>query len=187
MKPIAVVILPIVSFFLGCLFIYVTHVRSLHRVLDKREEQLNNLHELVEKEQRRVAEMGQISQSELKEWIAGNMEINTKFSQIQRRLHQAELEMRTPGLIYLSLGLVIAAFTVGLWYALMHSANAEAASTLDNVAILAPEDMVKTCLVASASRQRLANAQARAVLENHTGQERSALSPGTRENDGNDD
>ena len=139
----------IIGFVLALIFCYYTWVRDLQVHLVAKEKALNEWAEINRQERATVATLKGMSADELRRWVASVDEQNTSMMSMQRRLHQLELSLTGPGTTYIIIAVCALLGVVGLVVFWLRDANREAATTLENVAALAPEDMVRAVLVKS--------------------------------------
>jgi len=122
--------------------------------VEARERAVQQWEALVAKERQAVGEIKHLSVEELRKWTAAVTEQNTRFADVQRQLHRQEIELTGPGTAFVA----IAGFAVlaGLGFAagMAVDGNREAATTLDNIAALAPAQMVTVSQVAAAERRK---------------------------------
>ena len=139
----------ILGFAAALIFCYFTWVRDLQVHLAAKERALSEWEELNRQERATIASMKSMSVDEMKRWMAANNEQTTFFMDMQRRLHQVETALTGPGTTYIAMGVLGLLGVVGLVVFWLRSADRDAATTLENVATLAPEAMVRAVLVRS--------------------------------------
>lgn len=135
--------------FAGALiFCWFTWVRPLQANLDAREKSLQEWERIQRLERENISTMKTVSTEEVRKWVATVDEQNTHFAKIQRLAHEQELQLVGPAqsLIFVALAAVLG--VVGLVVYLLRDSNASAAITLDNIAGLAPEQMIRAALAA---------------------------------------
>lgn len=139
----------IVGFAGALIFCYFTWVRDLQLHLAAKEKALNDWAEINRQERATVAALKDMGTEELRRWVASVDAQNTSMMGMQRRLHQVELAVTGPGTTYIVVAACALLGVVALVVFWLRDANRDAAITLENVAALAPEEMVRTVLVKS--------------------------------------
>jgi hypothetical protein len=137
----------IIGFACALIFCYFTWIRDLQVHLVAKEKALNDWAELNRQERARIMAMQNISVDVLKRWVAAVDAENTAFIETQRRLHQLELAVTGPGTTYIVIAVCGLVVTTVLVFFSFHAADRDAATTLENVASLAPEAMLQAVLV----------------------------------------
>ncbi len=137
----------IIGFACALIFCYFTWVRDLQVHLAAKEKALNDWAEINRQERATIVSMQNMSVDEMKRRVAAVDEENTFFIDTQRRLHQVELAMTGPGTTYIVIAVRGLLVTTVLVFFSFHAADRDAATTLENVASLAPEAMLQAVLV----------------------------------------
>jgi cold shock protein len=144
----------LVGFCAAMIFCEFTWVRPLRAQLNAREKSLQEWERINRQEREAIATIKTISTEELKKWVATLDEQNKRFAELQSKLHQQEIELTGPATSYILIASVVILAVIGLVVFWLRDANAAAATTLENVAALAPEDMMRSIFVATlASRE----------------------------------
>lgn len=144
----------IVGFALALIFCYFTWVRDLQVHLAAKEKALNDWAELNRQERATIVSMKSMSTAELNKAVADMDRQSTFFMDMQRRLHQVEVTLTGPGTTYILLGIIALLGVVALVVAWLRNGDREAATTLENVAALAPEEMFRAVLVRSLAARK---------------------------------
>lgn len=163
----------LVGFCAAMIFCEVTWVRPLRATLDAREKSLHEWAQINSQERQTIASIKTTSAEELKKWVAIVNEQNTRFAQIQSKLHQQQIELTGPATSYIIIAAVVIIAVIALVVFWLRDANAGAATTLENVAALAPDTMMRSVLIAS-----LANREPITLLVNE--KEKPAALPGPK-------
>uniref|UniRef100_A0A7C4QP03 Cold shock domain-containing protein n=1 Tax=Schlesneria paludicola TaxID=360056 RepID=A0A7C4QP03_9PLAN len=147
----------LVGFCAAMIFCEFTWVRPLRAQLDAREKSLQEWERINRQEREAIATIKTISTEELKKWVATMDEQNKRFAELQSKLHQQEIELTGPATSYILIASVVILAVIGLVVFWLRDANASAATTLENVASLAPDEMMRALLVASIANREPIN------------------------------
>jgi cold shock CspA family protein len=128
-------------------------VRPLRAHLDARERSLQDWERINRQERETIATIKTLSTEEVRKWVATLDEQNQRFSDLQNKLHHQEIELTGPATSYIIIAAVVTVAVIGLVVFWLRDANAAAATTLENVVVLAPEDMMRSLLVAGLARR----------------------------------
>lgn len=139
----------LVGFLAAMIFCEFTWVRPLRAQLDAREKSLQEWERINRQEREAIATIKTISTDELKKWVATVDEQNKRFAELQSKLHQQEVELAGSATSYIVIAAIAIAAVIGLVVFWLRDANASAATTLENVASLAPDELMRTILFAS--------------------------------------
>lgn len=121
-----------------CLF-----VLPFHSNLKEREQQLEKWSQLNHQMQTLTMENRELSQTELRQFVAMNQEAATRFMEVQRLLHDRELRMTdTPASFFIVPICVLIATLAGI-IMILKTLNARALATVDSVIHMAPCEMVQ--------------------------------------------
>lgn len=139
----------LVGFCAAMIFCEFTWVRPLRAQLDAVEKSRQEWERINRQEREAIATIKTISTDELKKWVATVDEQNKRFAELQSKLHQQEVELAGPATSFIVIAAIAIATVIGLIVFWLRDANATAATTLENVASLAPDELMRTVLVAS--------------------------------------
>lgn len=118
-------------------------VLPFHKNLADREAQLEKWSRLNLQLQELAAENRELSQAELKQYVAANQEATTSFMEVQRSLHERELRLiQTPTSFVLVPIAVLAVACFGVVF-FFKALNQRALATVDHVMDLAPSEMIQ--------------------------------------------
>lgn len=147
----------VVGFFVGAavtlLFCWFSLVGPLSKQLVAREKAAMEWERINRQERDTVATLKTISTDELKKWVATIDEQNVRFATLQSLLHKQELELSGPATAYIVIASAFLTAITILIVVLFRDANSSAATTIENVASLAPEAMVRSLLTAHLAKQ----------------------------------
>jgi cold shock CspA family protein len=146
-----------VGFCAAMIFCELTWVRPLRAQLDAREKSLQEWERINRQEREAIAAIKTISTEELKKWVDTMDEQNKRFAELQSRLHQQEIELAGPATSFILIASLVVVAVIGLVAFWLRDANASAATTLENVASLAPDEMMRALLVASIANREPIN------------------------------
>lgn len=144
-SPILWVALAILVTFIWCEF---TWVRPLREQLANKEKSIHEWERINRQERDAIAAIKTISVAELQKWVATVDEQNRLFAGLQNKFHQQEVDLAGPATSYLVVGGFITLASIGFVVFWLRDADAKDATTLENVAALAPDDMMRSILVA---------------------------------------
>lgn len=139
---------------------WLVFVLPFQKNLAEREAQLDHWSQLNQQLQAQTMDNRNMSQSELKQFIASNQEATAAFAEIQRRLQQRELRMSETPIDYVLIPLSIVALVFAGVVLLFKALNDRASTTLEDVVQLAPAELVRTVV----ARQVALNASRVAAL-----------------------
>jgi hypothetical protein len=128
---------------IGAALCWVLLVLPIHKNLSEREAQLEKWSELNQQLQKIAMENRELSQNELKQFVAENQQAAVSFSEVQSLLRERELRLtETPiSFILIPISVVICTF-LGVVF-LFKALNQRALVTVENVVQLAPRDIVQ--------------------------------------------
>ncbi len=144
----------LIGFAAALIFCWFTWVRPLQANLDAREESLREWERINRMEREAVATIKTIWIEELRNWVATVDEQNSRFAELQRIAHEREMQLAGPAHTYILIAAAVVLGIVGSVVFWLRDGNASAATTLDNIAGLAPEQIIRAAVMA-----RLANPQ----------------------------
>ena len=124
-------------------------VRPLPEDLVAREKSLQEWERINRQEREAIATIKTISIEELRKWVATTDEQNQRFAELQSKIHQHEIDLAGPAISYILVAALAVLAVIGLVVFWLRDANSAAATTLENVAALAPDAMVRSVLIAS--------------------------------------
>jgi cold shock CspA family protein len=90
-----------------------------------------------------IATIKTVSTEELRKWVATVDEQNQRFATLERLAHEQEVQLLGPSIDLVVIAAVVVLGVVGLLIFWLRDANAAAATTLDNIAALAPEQALR--------------------------------------------
>jgi hypothetical protein len=117
-------------------------VLPFHHNLSEREAQLEKWSQLNLQAQQRAMENHELSQTELKRFVAANQEAATSFQEVQRYLHEREIRLTETPTTYILIPICVLGITfIGVVF-FFKALNQRALATVDHVLHLAPREMV---------------------------------------------
>ena len=122
----------IVGFVAGLLVCFIFFVWPQQRILMKKDKLLNELYEFNRQEQQRLAELREVSESQLKRWVSINEDANRRYQEIFNTLQKQERNYSNPGLYWTTLLLVLIFSLMALYFWLNHKEDAKDIATLEN-------------------------------------------------------
>jgi hypothetical protein len=143
----------LVGFCAAMIFCEFTWVRPLRAQLDSREKSLQEWERINRQEREAIATIKTISTEELRKWVATMDDQNKRFSELQSKIHQQEIELTGPATSFIIIAAIVILAVIALVVFWLRDANAAAATTLENVAALAPEDMMRSLVLASLAQR----------------------------------
>lgn len=138
----------LIGFAAALIFCWFTWVRPLQANLDAREKSLQEWERINRLEREAVATIKTISIEEWRKWVSTVDEQNSRFAELQRISHEQEVRLAGPAHTYI---LIAAAVVLGVVVSVvfwLRDGNASAATTLDNIAGLAPEQIIRSAVMA---------------------------------------
>ena len=137
----------VIGFFVTILICWFVWIRHYEVQLREKEESLQRWQEQVRRDIDQVTVAKNISLDQVKTWVATNNELREHYTELQRQLHQREIKLASAGnnTVLIGVGAVVAVALLVVF--LLRDAHRSAAITLENVASLAPEDMLRAVLV----------------------------------------
>jgi hypothetical protein len=129
--------------FIGWGICWLVFVLPFQKNLASREAQLDHWSQLNQQLQEQTADNRNMSQSELKQFIASNQEATAEFAEIQRRLQQRELRLSETPIAFVLVPIVVLALTFGGVVLVFRAINQKAEETVELVMQLAPHEMVQ--------------------------------------------
>ncbi len=121
---------------------------------------VNGMVELNLKEQNRLADMRDISEAQLRKWVALNEESNRKYQEIFETLHRQERFYANPGLYWTTLMLVFLCVLVGFYIWANRNENIKDLTTLENF-----ETFIEQRLSGETNAALLSSKDQRALVE----------------------
>ncbi len=122
----------IVGFAIGLLSCFFFFVYPQQQTLMKKDKLLNELYEFNRQEQQRIAQLRDVSESQLKRWVSINEEASMKYQEIFNTLQKQERNYSNPGLYWTTLVLVLVVLLIGLYLYLNRIEDAKDIATLEN-------------------------------------------------------
>jgi hypothetical protein len=138
----------LVGFAAALVFCWFTWVRPLQANLDAREKSLQEWERINRLEREAVGTIKTISVEELRRWVATVDEQNTRFAELQRIAHEQEMQLAGPAHTYIVITATFVLGVVALVVFWLRDGNTSAATTLDAIAGLAPEQIIRTAVMA---------------------------------------
>ncbi len=123
---------------------WVVFVLPFQKNLAEREAQLDHWSQLNQQLQQQTMDNRNMSQAELKQFIASNQEATAAFAEIQRRLQQRELRMSETPIYYVFIPIAVVALGFAGVVILFKAMNQRALLTIEDVIQLAPQELVRT-------------------------------------------
>jgi len=143
----------VVGFSGALIFCWFVWVRPLQSHLDARERALQEWERLNRQEREAVGTIKNVAVEEIRKWVGIVDEQNRRFTELQRSLHRQEVELAGPATSFILIAALTLLGVVALVAFWMRDSNSAAAVTLENVAALAPEEMVRSILVTALSQK----------------------------------
>lgn len=138
----------LIGFAAALIFCWFTWVRPLQANLDAREKSLQEWERINRMEREAVGTIKTISIEELRRWVATVDEQNSRFAELQRLAHEQEMQLAGPAHTYILIAAAVVLGVVGMVVFWLRDGNASAATTLDNIAGLAPEQIIRSAVMA---------------------------------------
>ncbi len=129
--------------FIGWGICWLVFVLPFQKNLASREAQLDHWSQLNQQLQEQTADNRNMSQSELKQFIASNQEATAEFAEIQRRLQQRELRLSETPIAFVLVPIVVLAMTFAGVVLVFRAINQKAEETVELVMQLAPHEIVQ--------------------------------------------
>jgi len=129
--------------FIGWGICWLVFVLPFQKNLASREAQLDHWSQLNQQLQEQTADNRNMSQSELRQFIASNQEATAEFAEIQRRLQQRELRLSETPIAFVLVPIVVLALTFGGVVLVFRAIHQKAGETVELVMQLAPHEMVQ--------------------------------------------
>jgi radical SAM superfamily enzyme len=137
--------------FIGWGICWLVFVLPFQKNLASREAQLDHWSQLNQQLQEQTADNRNMSQSELKQFIASNQEATASFAEIQRRLQQRELRLSETPIAFVLVPIAVLALTFGGVVLLLRALNQRALMTVEHVMQLAPHEIVQAVVARHAA------------------------------------
>ena len=137
--------------FIGWGICWLVFVLPFQKNLASREAQLDHWSQLNQQLQEQTADNRNMSQSELKQFIASNQEATASFAEIQRRLQQRELRLSETPIAFVLVPVAVLALTFGGVVLLFRALNQRALMTVEHVMQLAPHEIVQAVVARHAA------------------------------------
>ena len=137
--------------FIGWGICWLVFVLPFQKNLASREAQLDHWSQLNQQLQEQTADNRNMSQSELKQFIASNQEATAEFAEIQRRLQQRELRLSETPIAFVLVPIFVLALTFGGVVLVFRAINQKAEETVELVMQLAPHEMVQAVVARHAA------------------------------------
>jgi hypothetical protein len=122
---------------------WIVFVLPFQKNLAERESQLDHWSQLNQQLQQQTMDNRNMSQSELKQFIASNQEATAAFAEIQRRLQQREIRMSETPIYFVLIPISVVALAFGGVVLLFKAMNQRALMTDEHVMQLAPHEIVQ--------------------------------------------
>jgi hypothetical protein len=122
---------------------WIVFVLPFQKNLAEREAQLDHWSQLNQQLQQQTMDNRNMSQSELKQFIASNQEATAAFAEIQRRLQQREIRMSETPIYFVLIPISVVALAFGGVVLLFKAMNQRALMTVEHVMQLAPHEIVQ--------------------------------------------
>ena len=122
---------------------WIVFVLPFQKNLAEREAQLDHWSQLNQQLQQQTMDNRNMSQSELKQFIASNQEATAAFAEIQRRLQQREIRMTETPISFVLIPISVVALAFGGVVLLFKAMNQRALMTVEHVMQLAPHEIVQ--------------------------------------------
>jgi hypothetical protein len=122
---------------------WIVFVLPFQKNLAERESQLDHWSQLNQQLQQQTMDNRNMSQSELKQFIASNQEATAAFAEIQRRLQQREIRMSETPIYFVLIPISVVALAFGGVVLLFKAMNQRALMTVEHVMQLAPHEIVQ--------------------------------------------
>jgi hypothetical protein len=129
--------------FIGWGICWMVFVLPFQKNLAEREGQLDHWSQLNQQLQAQTMDNRNMSQAELKQFIASNEEATTEFAEIQHRLQQRELRMSETPIYFVFIPISVVALAFGGVVLLFKAMNQRALMTVEQVVQLAPNQIVQ--------------------------------------------
>ncbi len=120
---------------------WLVFVIPFQKNLASREAQLDHWSQLNQQLQEQTADNRNMSQSELKQFIASNQEASAAFAEIQRRLQQRELRLSETPISFILIPIAVLALGFGGVVLVFRAINQKAKETVELVLQLAPHEI----------------------------------------------
>ena len=137
--------------FVGWGICWLVFVLPFQKNLASREAQLDHWSQLNQQLQEQTADNRNMSQAELKHFIASNQEATASFAEIQRRLQQRELRLSETPIAFVLVPIAVLALTFGGVVLLFRAMNQRALMTVEHVLQLAPHEIVQAVVARHAA------------------------------------
>jgi type II secretory pathway component PulM len=122
---------------------WVVFVLPFQKNLAEREAQLDHWSQLNQQLQQQTMDNRNMSQAELKQFIASNQEATAAYAEIQRRLQQREMHLSETPIYYVIIPVSIVALAFSGVVLLFKAMNQRALMTIEDVVQLAPPELVQ--------------------------------------------
>ena len=155
---------------------WLVFVLPFQKNLADREVQLDHWSQLNQQLQQQTMDNRNMSQSELKEFIASNQEASAAFAEIQRRLQQREIRMSETPIYFVLIPISVVALAFAGVVMLFKAMNQRALMTVEHVMQIAPNEIVQAVVArhAALNAPRYPNMAALPPTETHPGRPGSA-------------
>jgi hypothetical protein len=145
----------LIGFAAALVFCWFTWVWPLQANLNAREKSLQDWQRINQMEREAIGTLKTISIGELTKWVAIVDQQNTRFAELMRITHEQEMQLAGPAHTYIFIAAAVVLGVVGLVVFWLRDANASAATTLDNIAALAPEQMIRSAVMTRIVHQQI--------------------------------
>jgi hypothetical protein len=126
----------LLGFAVALIYCWFSWVRPLQSHLDASEKSLQEWAKVHLRERENAGAIQGLSVNELRTWVAAVDEQNRLFTELERHLHQQELELAGPPTSYLLIAACVVLGVVALMVYWLRDGNQVAATTLENLAVL---------------------------------------------------
>ncbi|MHC4947452.1 MAG: cold shock domain-containing protein [Planctomycetota bacterium] len=136
----------VVAFAFGYGICYFFLVFPKQRLAQQQYEMLEDRQRLAVEQLEQLQLMTNMSEEQLVEWVARTREVNHRFTEVMAEFGRREARIASPAvwLTALVTATALIGFLVTTW--LVRDANADAATTIRNIANAAPPEIVKMCV-----------------------------------------
>jgi CspA family cold shock protein len=122
----------------GFLICWYSMVRPMGVHLAQREKALLEWDQINRQERQAIANIKTISTEEIRKWVSTLDEQNSRFNEIQSRLHKQEVSLISPGTVHLWISLIFVLGMAGFAIWMIRDSNADAARTLQSAVAVLP-------------------------------------------------
>jgi hypothetical protein len=131
----------VAGFAAALIYCWIGWVRPMQVNLDGRDQSLQEWARMNLAERESLTAVKNASVDELRTWVATLSAQNERFAELERRLHQQELELAGPATTYLLLAACVVVGVISLVVYWLRDSNQAAVTTLENLAAIASGSM----------------------------------------------